>query len=383
MPNSRTFYAMQGAILLETGKRTITYSPASNAPYPEFLYGLQSIGINTNFNLEQIFQMGQLSLYFNAENVPDVEITLEKVLDGRPLMYHQATPKAVGVGLSSRSGVNDKADLRMAILRDTDVAFNSSANAGIQGEVFCSGVYVSQLSYTLPTEGNFTESVTLVGNNILWNVGTIMSGNLNLGNDSPDWSAGQGNKDTVLRRQHFDVTNSVIPIDIPGYSSADLSSASTLDYGYKLGAANGKTHIQNISIAASLNRTSLNELGRKGPYYRAIEFPIEVTSEFEVISLSGSLVQAYEEGFPVADANRGIAQGDNLGNRRVQLHLTDGTIFNLGTKNKLQTVSYGGADAGGGNATMTFSYSNFNDLEIFHSGDPAALGRGMTLLGLK
>ena len=108
-----------------------------------------------------------------------------------------------------------------------------------------------------------------------------------------------------------------------------------------------------------------------------------VQRKFEVIALSGSLVQAYEEGFPVADTNRGISQGDNLGNRRVQLHLTDGTIFNLGTKNKLQSVSYGGADTGGGNASMTFSYSNFNDLEIFHSGDPAGHGRGMTQLGLK
>jgi len=383
MPNSRTFFAMQGALLLEMGKRTITYSAASNAPYPEFIYGLQSIGINTNFNLEQIFQMGQLSLYFNAENVPDVEVSLEKVLDGRPLMYHMATPKASGVGLSSRAGINDRADLRMAILRDTDTAFNSAANLGIQGEVYVSGSYVTQLSYSIPTEGNMTESLTLAANNILWNVGTIMSGNLNLGNDSPDWSGPQGNKDTVLRRQHFDTTNSIIPIDIPGYSSADLSSASTLDYGYKLGASNGKTHISSISLSASLNRTSINELGRKGPYYRSIEFPIEVTSEFEVIALSGSLVQAYEEGFPVADSARGISAGDNLGNRRIQLHLADGTIFNLGTKNKLQSVTYGGADTGGGNASMTFSYSNFNDLEIFHSGDPAGHGRGMTQLGLK
>ena len=383
MPNSRTFFAMQGALLLQMGKRTITYDASSNAPYPEFIYGLQSIGINTNFNLEQIFQMGQLSLYFNAENVPDVEITLEKVLDGRPLMYHQATPKATGVGLSSRSGVNDRADLRMAILRDTDTAFNSAANLGIQGEVYCSGTYVTQLSYSMPTEGNMTESLTLAGNSIVWNIGTIMSGNLNLGNDSPDWSAAQGNRDTVLRRQHFDTTNSIIPIDIPGYSAGDLSSASTLDYGYKLGATNGKTHISSISLSASLNRTSINELGRKAPYYRSIEFPIEVTSEFEVVALSGSLVQAYEEGFAVADTARGISVGDNLGNRRIQLHLADGTIFNLGTKNKLQSVSYGGADTGGGNASMTFSYSNFNDLEVFHSGDPAGHGRGMTQLGLK
>ena len=44
--------------------------------------------------------------------------------------------------------------------------------------------------------------------------------------------------------------------------------------------------------------------------------------------------------------------------------LEDGTTFDLGTKNRLSSVSYGGGDAGGGNATMTFSYTTFNQLDI-------------------
>lgn len=386
MPNARVFYAMQGVLLLQTGKNSITYSGASSAtivtPYPEFIYGLQDIGLNTSFNLEQVFQQGQLSLYQNVEEVPDVEITLSKVLDGRPLIWHMATPKATAAGLSGRSGVNDKCDFRMAIIQDVDSAFNAAANNRITGEVFCSGVYVSQISYSLSAEGNSTESVTLVGNNKLWNTQTIMSGNFALGTDSPNWSASQGNLDSVIRRKHFDITNSIIPIDIPGYSAGDLTGAAALEYGYKLGASNGKTHMSSVNISTSLGRTPLYELGRKGPYYRSADFPVEVTCGIEVISLSGDLVQSYEEGFPATDTNRGITSGDNLGNRRIQIMLTDGTIFNLGNKNKLANVTYGGAGAGGGNASMTFNYSNFNDLEIFHSGDPANLSRAYSLLTL-
>jgi hypothetical protein len=41
----------------------------------------------------------------------------------------------------------------------------------------------------------------------------------------------------------------------------------------------------------------------------------------------------------------------------------------LGKKNKLSSVTYGGGDAGGGNSTVTYSYSNFNDFTVMHSGD--------------
>jgi hypothetical protein len=382
MANNRIFYAMQGVLLLEVGTTEPTAnSPGSDVPFPQYVYGAQEVGITTNFNLEDLFELGQLSLYQNIEEVPDVEVSLEKVLDGRPLIYHMATPKASGPGLTGRAGVNDKCDMRMGITRDTDVGLD--ANAELVGEVYASGMYVSDISYSLTAEGNSTESVTLVGNNKTWEIGTIMSGNMAMGLDAPSWSAEQGDLDTVIRRQHFNVTDSLIPIDIPGYSTGDLSGAAALDYSYKLGASNGKTHITSVSISTSLGRTPLFELGRKAPYYRSADFPVDVTCDIEVISLSGDFLQRYEEGFATADTPRGISVGDNLGNRRIELFLDDGTVFNLGTKNKLQTVSYGNAGTGGGNATMTFSYKNSSDLEVLHSGDPAVMGQANSVLGMK
>ena len=53
--------------------------------------------------------------------------------------------------------------------------------------------------------------------------------------------------------------------------------------------------------------------------------------------------------------------------------LLNGTNFDLGAGNRLSSVSYGGGDATGGNATITYSYSTFNDLSVSSSNDPAGL----------
>ena len=80
-------------------------------------------------------------------------------------------------------------------------------------------------------------------------------------------------------------------------------------------------------------------------------FPVEVTSEFEVISASGDLVDVSSSAPTVTDQS-------------IIIVLTDGTQFNLGSKNKLASASYTGGDTGGGNVSVTYSYSNFNDLSI-------------------
>ena len=70
MANNRIYYAIQ----------QVKLGPAAGTMAP--VHGLQTVGITTNFNLEQVFEMGQLAIYQNVENVPDVEVTLNKVLDG-------------------------------------------------------------------------------------------------------------------------------------------------------------------------------------------------------------------------------------------------------------------------------------------------------------
>jgi len=67
-------------------------------------------------------------------------------------------------------------------------------------------------------------------------------------------------------------------------------------------------------------------------------------------------------------------QRSNLNNHEIIVALKDSTVLHLGKKNKVSSVTYGGGDAGGGNASITYNFSNFNDMVVLHSGDPIAAG---------
>ena len=58
---------------------------------PYCAHGVQSVGITTTFNLEQVFELGQLAIYENVEGTPDVEVTMSKVLDGYIPLFCLAT----------------------------------------------------------------------------------------------------------------------------------------------------------------------------------------------------------------------------------------------------------------------------------------------------
>src|SRR5574339_669213 len=126
------------------------------------IHGAQSVTTNTSFNLSQVFILGQLAIYENIEGVPDVELTLTKVLDGYPLIYHEATIQATDPTLVGRS--NEKALVAISIFSDTA----DGASGAPLSQVQFSGMYVNSLAYSFPLEDNFSEQVTLAGNDKFW-----------------------------------------------------------------------------------------------------------------------------------------------------------------------------------------------------------------------
>lgn len=349
--NNRIFYACQAVGIANMGTPIGSYSTAN------MVHGLQSVGITTNFNLEQAFELGQIAIYENIEGLPDVEVTLEKVLDGYPLIYHLAS---TGVSLLNASGLvarsKQRCDLRLGIFPEE---FNSVAEGGATAEVevYCSGMYLSAVGFTIPVDGNATESVTLVGNNKQWLTGgtraltTSVVGNFdNL--DSP--LALQGGSGGIQRREDVMLASSILPFEIQGVNGTGVGNA----------LINGipTVHIQNVSINTDFGREDVLELGRKAPYVRTANFPIEVTCEIEAITTSGDFIGAVEEG---RDAYVGtVNAGNNTAESQIFIQLRGGYSFDLGTKNRLTSVSYGGGDAGGGNVSCTYSYSTFNELEV-------------------
>lgn len=355
--NNRIYYAIQQVVLgksdgvLNTGKFAVR--------------GLQTVGITTNFNLEQVFEMGQLAIYQNVENVPDIEVTLNKVLDGYPLIYALATEKgsSVAEGLTAVNPTipgrqNARCDMELSVFSDTNVsASGDSINA-----VICSGMYVSSVSYTFPVDGNFTEDVTLVGNNKVWTT-TAKSGAFVGNNDIPLSSTGVG------RRQYLNMANCRFPTQIPGISAGGVNSQLAGGSGY--GA-----HFQNITVSCDFGREAIQELGTFAPYHRYVTFPVEVTSEFEVVAISGDMINATESGYYSGLTGSEVATGSetactgrhNLLDQTIYLETCEGTKIYLGAKNKLTSVNYTGGDTGGGNVSVTYSYSTFNDFVVAHSG---------------
>lgn len=353
MANNRIYYAIQ-QVTLGTGDVAV--------------HGLQSVGLTTNFNLEQVFELGQLSIYQNIENIPDVEVTLNKVLDGYPLVYVLATEAGTGLnsalvaeGPDLAGRQNARVDMKLSVYSDT----LTSATGTSISNVTCSGMYVSSVSYTFPVDGNFTEDVTLVGNDKVW--GSTSTGAFD-NNDTP--LAGEG----VNRRQHLVMSACVFPTQIPGIDSNGVNQL--------IGGGSGHAvHFQNVTVSTDLGREAIFELGSFAAYHRYVTFPVEVTSEFEVLAVSGDGINATESGYYTGDYTYGgtatvAGPSDtgcdnprfNLLDQKIYLETCEGTKIYLGTKNKLSSVNYTGGDTGGGNATITYSYTNFNDFVVAHSG---------------
>lgn len=349
--NKRVFYAIRKAGI----------APIGSTNYAT-IHGLQSCNITTTFNLEQVFELGQLAIYENIEGIPDVQITLEKILDGWPPILTLATQGATAATLVGRSTA--KCIFALSIYPDTQTF--SVGNA--QTEAHMSGVYISSFGYQASVDGNATESATLVGNNKIW-VGTAgeTSGTYNDGTHWDGTSSISNNSDQpysistsggVSRREDvifgYGANTTLLPADIPGTTGSGFNMLDS-DGNYLV-------HVQGINISCDLGREAMYELGRKGVYCRYVNFPVQITSEFRVTSVSGDMISGTEAGI--------LANGSNLTDRYVRLVLREGLKVDCGSKNKLASVGMSGADAKGGNEEITYTYNTFNDCTVQHPQDP-------------
>jgi hypothetical protein len=333
--NKRVYYAVQQVGVSKTGANTFTS-----------IHGLQSVGVNTRFNLEQIFELGQVSLYTQVENIPDIEVTLEKVLDGKPLIYHLMTSGATSPSLTGRSNI--KSTLGLSIYSDVQ----DSASGTPLSQCTMSGVFVSSVAYSFQNQGTSTEQVTAVGNNKVYNNAFTATAF-----DNTDTPTQLTRRENLLFGETSTSGVCRLPQDITGISSSGYNpySAVTQTFG---------VHIQSIKASTNLGRQEMFELGKRGPYHRYISFPVEVKTDIETYANElGDGVTALEE------------NPNNLSNRTIIIRVTDGTVLDLGTKNKLASITYGGGNAGqqGGNSTVTYSYTNFNDFTVTSPTDPSGL----------
>ena len=330
--NDRIFYACQAVVI-----QSPTGSAVSST---NVVRGLQSVGMSSNFSLDQVFEIGQLEIYENIEDIADVEVTLEKVIDGEKLIFNLASNGLCKTDLVSAS--KQRSDVYLAIYDDAV----SNATGVARNVCWNSGMYTSSVSYSYSVDGSATESVTLVGNDKFWNTDANQTAtNAESQYTLTGTDTGFDGTDTplsgVVRRVDVDLSASTLPPVVES-QKGDLAGDNNL-------------HIQSISVSADFGQENILELGRFGPYAKYVSFPIEVTSEFEVIATSGDLKSV-------------SGAGTNLTSDPIIIKDSAGTVLNLGVSNKLSSISYSGGDTGGGNATISYSFTNFNSLLVVDGG---------------
>jgi hypothetical protein len=306
MPNKRIFYACHA---VEVNTTTVQ--------------GAQSVSVNTNFNLEQVFQLGRLAIYDNITMDPDVEVTINKALDGHSTIWSLATG-----GGSIEANANDTCTIELGVGDETASALGANLSS-----IQMTGCLITSVNYTIPVDGNFTEEVTFVGSHKAVGGGVT----------APTSTSPNNN---VLRRQN-------------------LSSSSTLP---SLVNPFGGKKLSQITISADFGREKMFSLGEASPFHRFVNFPLEVTASFDVIQdgnnnniLGGATYDIDElhnscDGFDFDKEEIVVVLCNNAG--------TDIYTFDLGTGCALQSISYSGGDTGGGNVTETYTYVTYNELTI-------------------
>lgn len=330
--NQRIFYACQAVAITGRGAAITAASVVK---------GLQSVGMSSTFTLDQVFEMGQIEIYENIEEVADIEVTLEKVLDGEKLIFDLASNGKCKTDVVAAT--KERCDVYVAVFDD-----GLSHATGVPRNVcFNSGMFTSSVAYNYSVDGSATESVTLVGNDRFWNAttaGVIAQSATDrwTGNPTSEFDGTHAPVSGVVRRVDVDIAGSTLPAILKAQGGDDTAGEAGIS---------SNAHIQSIAVSTDFGQENIQELGRFGPYHRYATFPVEVTCDFEVIATSGDLINV-------------SGAAPNLVNHQLVIKDTAGTVIDLGSKNKLSSVSYSGGDTGGGNATVSYSFSNFNVLTV-------------------
>ena len=300
MANNRVYYAIQDLAI--NGPSGV--GAPINEDYDR-INGAQSVSVSTNYNTEPVYQLGQGGAYSYLSELGDVECTISRVIDGWPCIYGMA----MGNNTTLTQAANYKSGIRMTVYDEADGSATSS-----YAMMPC---YVGNVTFNFPVEETFTEEITFVGND-----GRYIGGTGN--------STGAKSTSRLMgRRNTMDMDAS----DFPGHDS---------------------NAVQSISISFDLGREAAYGLGAMAPYTRYINFPVEITTEIvsnAKDSIGGGAVDSSVG--PCADFAGG-------GNTTIKVALCDGSVFDVGANNILQSSNYSGGEAGGGNATFTSTYISYS-----------------------
>lgn len=214
------------------------------------LAGVQSVSLNSNFNLEPAFQLGQLSHVELYPNNPSIEATITRALVG-------SLPFTIDVTDSNVTAVET--------LLQTPVTVGIGVEGG--GGFSIPEAFISSYSVNFATDGLFTEELGYAGETI-----TASSA---FGAPSPA-------KGHVPRRMDFTISGAGV--------TAGLTSA---------------------SFSVNFNRESVYKLGQFDPFLRTVTFPVESTLQYTLLLPEGdvSVVKPTSPCTPISETSKTISIG--------------------------------------------------------------------------
>lgn len=321
--NNRIFYACQGVEIDN-----------------EAVEGVTSVSLNTSIDFDQVFQFGVLEIFENIEGVASADLTIEKFIAsglntvsiGAFACASNTTTKKGNWGIVAPTSASDalnkmalcRSDYKVFVLPETNTSLKDTPSAAGASYTLSSG-NITEYSISQEIEGPATESITI--SSLRTEVLSESMSNDAGFKDEANKAVGVG----VARRQ---------------------------DFVHQIGNT-FQSGIQSISYSVSLGSEDLFELGRKQPYARVATFPAEVSLAVTFLPTSGFLSPKILGLNPTAaDLNKDITIPSGC--------LTKfGPVAVSGDKFRLVSTSFGGGDAGGGNATVTQNYQTFNSLAVY------------------
>lgn len=301
MGNNRIFYSCLGVALA-----------APNSFPSTILEGVQSVGVSSSKSIEYFLPSKSINSSGFYSTVPDISFNYSQLL-------HSFT------NLSNLDGVNDYVDLYMFVGQDNTECLDP------RKYILCRYLLLDSIEYNLSVNEFFTLTKNFKG---FSRYICSTSNNITVprcGSPSPL------NTDLVGRRHNFNISGSSLP------SILTTSNA-----------------LQNITVKSSINRKQISETGTKTPYGSAVNFPIETTISFEVISQN---LDNYNDNFNTVSC---LGLNESLTDITISICGIGGEITGSLTINDayLSSVNYNGGDTGGGNQTITIEYISYESTGI-------------------
>lgn len=346
--------------------------------------GVQAVGMNANFSLEPIFHFTQSEIYELNEGLPQIEVTVNRVLDGSCPTYLMASTDAPNPTLFGRTPCFSTLGLAIFPCTLDSAEDTPTAIVGI------SGSQVSSVGYTFGVDGAFTEDVTFVANNMIWSTAsgnpayrnesinaTFIADSQTLAFPGCNPNNNMAPSPSVAFREDIlfaNPTGGGYGLDLNSMSAdPDITVLPPDIYGITVSGTNpGSVPIQSISVSVDLNREEINILGQRGPRNRTITLPVQVNTNIDVTSDTDHYISAIEDG--IVNVGGSCSAARNLLNRTIRIATCEGLRVYTGIRNKLLSVSRTGGDTGGGNVSVTYSFQTYNTFVVLHDADLNASG---------